>query len=111
MPARKQQPINQVIPSLDELIRTYDQPTLARALGELKTSIGWQILRAALMQEYLRTVSYQLDLASKTGTQIEAAYQAGSAQTMFDTANTLIPQYIQKLEGKTGVVEAVRPEE
>lgn len=100
-----------ILRSLEDLISTYDRTTLVRALAEIQTSVGWEILRAALMKEYLRTVAYQLDLCSKTGTQIEAAYQAGAAQTMFDTANSIIEQYKAKLEGQTGVQEEVRPEE
>lgn len=112
MPKPKQQPKQSpIILSLEQLISDYDRPTLVRALSLLKTDIGWQILRAALMKEYLRTVAYQLDLCSKTGKQIEAAYQAGAAQTMFDTANSLIEQYKEILENRTGVVESVRPEE
>lgn len=107
--ARPQSPA--LIKSLEELISDYDRTTLIRALGVLKSDLGWQILRAALMKEYLRTVAYQMDLASKTGTQIESAYQAGCAQTMYDTANTIIDQYVKVLENRTAVLEEVRPEE
>lgn len=111
---RKSKPLpktNPIIKSLEELISDYDRDTLVRALSELKMGVGWQVVRAALMKEYLRTVAYQMDLCSKTGKQIEAAYQAGSAQTMFDTANNLIEQYKDILEKRTSVVEVSRPEE
>jgi hypothetical protein len=105
---QKQSPL---IRTLEELISDYDRDTLSRALSSLKSDLGWQVLQAALMKEYLRTVAYQMDMASKTGTQIESAYHAGSAQTMFDVANTLIPTYKDIIEKKVGVVEDVRPQE
>jgi hypothetical protein len=90
-----------IIRSIEELISDYDREQLVSALQHLQHDLGWQVLRAALMKEYLRTVAYQMDLASKTGSQIESAYHAGSAQTMFDVANSLIEQYKAILEKKT----------
>lgn len=112
MPKRKQQPKqNPLIRSLEELISEYDRDTLSRALMSLKSDLGWQVLQAALMKEYLRTVAYQMDMASKTGKQIESAYHAGSAQTMFDVANTLIPTYVDIIDRKVGVLQEERPQE
>ena len=102
---------SQIIQSLEELISDYDRPTLITALQVLENDLGWKVFRAALMKEYLHSMSYLLDDASKTGKQIEAAYRAGAAQTMFDTANSLIDKYKTVLENNTRVLENVRPEE
>lgn len=115
MPKPKQpQKQSLIIRSLEELISDYDKDTLARALQSLTINdLGWQVLKAALMKEYLRTVAYQMDMCSKTGQQIEAAYYAGSAQTMFDTANSLIPQYVDLLQNRLAALqlENTRPTE
>ena len=113
MPKRKQLAQTNLIRSLEELISDDDRDVLVRALSAFQANdLGWQILKAALMKEYLATVAYSLDASSKSGTQIEAAYYSGAAQTMFDTANHLIPKYRQILEGTHNqVVEEVRPQE
>lgn len=100
-----------LIKSLQQLTNDYDKPQLVSALQHLKSDLSWQLLRTALMQEYLNNVSYSLDKAAKTGTQIEAAYYAGIAQTQYDTANSLIDKYIDLLSEKTIVTENPRPEE
>ncbi len=100
-----------LIQSLEELISDYDRPDLIRSLSLLQTDLSWKVFRAALMKEYLYTVAASLDKSAKTGTQIEAAYYAGAAQTMFDTANNLIEKYKDVLANKTAVTQEVRPEE
>lgn len=110
MPKTKHSPTS-LVPSLEELVSKYPRTDLIRALAVLQNDLGWQIFRAALMKEYLNTVAYALDKASKTGTQIEAAYFSGCAQTMFDTANSVIDKYIAVLAEKSAAVENDRPEE
>lgn len=100
-----------IIQSLEELVATHDRADLVRALATLQGDLSWKILRAALMKEYLAKVVNSLDYSSKTGKQIEAAYESGVAQALFDTANSLIEKYKDVLERKTLVHEEVRPEE
>lgn len=100
-----------LIQSLEELISDYDRPTMAKALANLKSELGWKVLRAALMKEYLVHVPLVLDQASKSGRASEAAYEAGVSQTLFDVANSTIDAYTTILENASSVVQAVRPEE
>ena len=100
-----------LIKSLEELISDFDRDQLSRALGELELSLGWQVFKAALMKEYLSKVVYTLDNVAKTGKQIEAAYEAGSAQTMYDTANTLIDKYKDLLQNRSTAYQVERPQE
>jgi|SRR6185295_1837820 len=100
-----------LIQSLEELISDYDRSQLLTALQHLENDLSWKVFKAALMKEYLSTVAYALDNASKTGSQIEAAYQAGAAQTMYDTATSLITKYQDVLQNKVGAIETPRPEE
>jgi hypothetical protein len=109
---KQKQPVNQIIKSLEELISDYDRDTLSRALQSVKANdIGWQIFRAILIKEYQSQVIYALEHASKSGEQIEASFRSGCAQTLLDTATTLIDKYINVLQNKAGVVQDIRPEE
>jgi hypothetical protein len=107
----KQKKSLQLIKSLEELISDHDRDQLVRALATVEHDLSWQVLRAAMMKEYLSTVSYALDNCSKTGSQIEAAYQAGVSQCLYDMANSLIPKYKDVLQRKALVTEQSRPEE
>lgn len=111
MRKQKKQITTPIIKSLEELISDYDRPALVKALQMLEHDLSWQILKAALMKEYLSTVAYTLDDVSVTGKQIEAAYKAGVAQTMYDTANSLIDKYKTVIEQRIGVLESVRPDD
>ena len=111
MPKRKQQPNQNLIKSLEQLISDHDRPTLVRALGALKSDLGWQILRSALMKNYLNHASIALDHAAKTGQQLEAAFEAGVARNSHDTATTIIDAYIYLLEERIGAIQSERPEE
>jgi hypothetical protein len=108
MRKQKQSPL---ILTLEDLTNQYDRVALVRSLQQLKTEPAWQILRAALIKEYQDQVIYALDNCGKTGKQIEAARHAGIAETLLDTATTLIDKYIDILEKKSAVIEDVRPEE
>ncbi len=108
----KQKPNKTIlIKSLEELISDFDRPKLVTALAMLEHDLSWQIFRAALMKEYMAKMPLVLDNASKTGKQIEAAYESGVAQTLFDTANSLIEKYKDVLAQKINVVVGERPEE
>jgi hypothetical protein len=106
---KKNQPI---IKSLEELISDYDRDRCLQALAHMESNdLGWQVLRAVMMKEYISKMAYIMDYSGKTGKQIEAAYEAGSAQTLFDMANSLISKYKDVLQQKALVTEEVRPEE
>lgn len=113
MPKPKKQPNNQIIQSLEELISDYSRDELANALASVEHDLSWKVLRAGMMKEYVNKMAYVLDNCSKSGKQIEAAYEAGVAQCLFDTANSLIAKYKEVLRQRVsgGVVEEVRPEE
>lgn len=100
-----------LIKSLEELISDFDRPKLVNALAMLEHDLSWQILRAALMKEYMSKIPAALDNASRTGRQIEAAYEAGVAQALYDTANSIIEKYKDVLATKVNVVVGERPEE
>lgn len=108
VPAPKPEPLIQTI---EALISDYDRAQLVSALQELEGHLGWKVFRAALIKEYGSSASYALEMASKTGKQIEAAQYAGIAQCEYDIATRLIEKYKDLLEQKTNVVENARPEE
>jgi hypothetical protein len=98
--------------TLEDLVKTYDKATLVNALGAFQThNIAWDLFRAALIKEYQSQVIYTMDNAGKSGKQVEAAFHSGCAQTMLDTATTLVDKYIQLLTNQSGVVEDTRPTE
>jgi hypothetical protein len=110
MPKQKKSP--PTVKSLEELISDYDRDRCLQALAGMESNdLGWQVLRAVMMKEYVSKMAYIMDYSGKTGKQIEAAYEAGSAQTLFDMANSIISKYKDVLQQKALVIEDVRPEE
>ena len=104
-------PKSSIVLTMEALISDYDKVDLLRALSMLEHDLSWKILRAAMMKEYLNNVNYTLDMAGKSGTQIEAAYYAGVSQTLYNNATSLIDKYKEVLANKSNVVEINRPEE
>ena len=111
MPRPKKQPNDPLLQSLEELISDYSRDELSHALADIQNNLGWKVLRAALMKEYVSKMVYIMDYSAKTGKQIEAAAEAGTAKALYDIATALIPQYIDILQNKVLVTESPRPEE
>lgn len=111
MPKQKTPQSNPIIQSLEELISDYSRDELSHALSEIQNHLGWKVLRAALMKEYISKMVYIMEYSSQSGKQIEAAAESGMAKTLYDTATALIPQYVSILQNKTLVTEEPRPEE
>lgn len=111
MPKQKLPQNNPIIQSLEELISDYSRDELATALADIENNLGWKVLKAALMKEYVSKMVYIMDYSSKTGQQIEAAAEAGTAKALYDTATALIPQYINLLHNKVLVTQDPPPEQ
>ena len=112
MPKQKPLVKQALIKSLEELKGEYDRETLIQALNSFKThNVAWKLLQAMLIKEYQNQVIYALEYSSKSGTQSEAAYRSGCAQTLLDMATSLIDKYENELAGNSAVVQSPRPTE
>lgn len=97
--------------SLAEHLSKYPTTVLQKGLEEMDRSIFWDIFRAFLKQRQREFEVASLDLAGHTGKQHEAAKASGYAHAMEDTADNLMGQLRQFLQGHNGVVEDNPPQE
>ena len=96
---------------LKEFLEGYDYKVLHGAINGLQDGMAWDLLSAFLRAKQRQYEIASLDLVRHGSETHAAAHASGYAQALEDTADHLIPELINVILGRNGVVEDPRPEE
>ncbi len=109
MPKLKKQPNPSL--TIEEFLRNYEPRVLAGALQSLESSMGWEVFKAFLKAKQREYEVAALDLTCYTGKQAEAAKASGIACGLEEAATAYMVEFVNRLNGATGVVESPREED
>lgn len=98
-------------PPQTAIAANYDSRTLVGAVELLERSLGWETLKEFIYYQAAVHRTMSNVLVQQTGKQYEACAAGAKAETLLEVADKFLEQLKDKVQGNTGIVEDVRPEQ
>lgn len=106
MPRQKKRPVPNPL-----IAANYDSHTLVGAVEILERSLGWEALKEFIYYQAAVHRTMSNVLVQQTGKQYEACAAGAKAEALLEVADRFLDQLKDKVQGNTGIVEDVRPEQ